>query len=70
MRYDMSTFTLVIVYLVEVETRTEKLEWQRRQYVRSAVAYDALSGPCACRGDSQGWRSTLRFTHVEMGWAA
>ena len=23
MRYDMSTFTLVIVYLVEVETRTE-----------------------------------------------
>ena len=74
----MSTFTLVIVYLVEVETRTEKTaggladrtEWQRRQYVRSAVAYDALSGPCACRGDSQGWRSTLRFAHVEMGWAA
>ena len=48
----------------------DRTEWQRRQYVRSAVAYDALSGPCACRGDSQGWRSTLRFAHVEMGWAA
>ena len=48
----------------------DRTEWQRRQYVRSAVAYDALSGPCACRGDSQGWRSTLRFAHVEMGRAA
>ena len=48
----------------------ERSEWQRHQYVRSAVAFDALSGADARRGDSQGWRSTCRFAHVPIGTAA
>ena len=47
--------------------QVDKNEWQRSSYVRSAVAYDALSGAGTQRGGSQGWRTTCRFSCVPIG---
>ena len=51
--------------------QVDKNEWQRSSYVRTAVAYDALSGAGTQRGGSQGWRTTCRFSCVpsEGRWA-
>ena len=47
--------------------QVDKNEWQRSSYVRTAVAYDALSGAGTQRGGSQGWRTTCRFSCVPIG---